>query len=134
MRVKYWKTEFSSSREKRGKKQIKLWSAELKDAVKECDNAYGVNSLYVIHQTTGSSFSRDGFNSRWKKARERARKETGLPLDFTFHDLKAKGISDYNGSTREKQIFSGHKTERQVATYDKKVEQVPLLNRQNITN
>lgn len=118
---------------KTGKKQIKLWSQELREAVKECDNAYGANSLYVIHQATGSSFTRDGFNSRWRKAREKARKETGLPLDFTFHDLKAKGISDYEGSAREKQIFSGHKTERQVATYDRKVEQVPSLNRRNIT-
>lgn len=49
---------------KTGKKQIKLWSPELREAVKECDNVYGVNSLYVIHQATGSSFTRDGFNSR----------------------------------------------------------------------
>ena len=62
-------------------------------------------------------------------ARERAREKTQMALDFTFHDLKAKSISDYEGSTREKQMFSGHKTERQVNTYDRKVKVVPSLNK-----
>jgi hypothetical protein len=42
-------------------------------------------------------------------------------LKCTFHDLKAKDISDYEGSSREKQLFSGHKTESQVLVYDRKV-------------
>lgn len=118
---------------KTGKKQIKLWSTALRRAITECNEAFGSNSLFVIHQANGSPFSRDGFNSRWRKARERARAATGMDLDFTFHDLKAKSISDYEGSSREKQIFSGHKTEAQVASYDRKVQRVPSLNPGNIT-
>lgn len=32
-------------------------------------------------------------------------------MDFTFHDIKAKAISDVAGSSRDKQRISGHKTE-----------------------
>ncbi|ENO4715773.1 integrase, partial [Escherichia coli] len=53
---------------------------------------------------------------------------SGITTDFTFHDLKAKGISDYEGSSRDKQLFSGHKTETQVLVYDRKVKVTPSLN------
>tara|TARA_B100000745_G_scaffold292648_1_gene233739 strand:- start:1091 stop:1372 length:282 start_codon:yes stop_codon:yes gene_type:complete len=52
------------------------------------------------------------------------RKETGLPLDFTFHDIKAKSISDYEG---DKQRFSGHKTRAQMESYNRKGDVVPSL-------
>ncbi|HBY2053373.1 TPA: integrase, partial [Klebsiella pneumoniae] len=58
-----------------------------------------------------------------------ASEELGRPLDCTFHDLKAKGISDYEGSGRDKQKFSGHKTESQVLVYDRKVKISPTLNK-----
>ncbi|EFK0226229.1 integrase, partial [Escherichia coli] len=44
-----------------------------------------------------------------------------------FHDIKAKGISDYEGSSRDKHIFSGHKTENQVLIYDRKTKITPTL-------
>ncbi|EGA4820946.1 integrase, partial [Salmonella enterica] len=40
---------------------------------------------------------------------------------------KAKAISDFEGSSRDKQIFSGHKTESQVLIYDRKVQISPTL-------
>ncbi|WP_371419511.1 site-specific integrase [Hafnia paralvei] len=50
-----------------------------------------------------------------------------LSFDFTFHDLKAKGISDLEGSILDKQKISGHKTASQTALYDRKVEIVPVV-------
>lgn len=52
----------------------------------------------------------------------------GRPIPGTFHDIKAKAISDYEGSSKEKQMFSGHKTESQVVTYARKVKISPTLN------
>ncbi|MFJ5458999.1 hypothetical protein [Pectobacterium sp. CHL-2024] len=52
----------------------------------------------------------------------------GVDLACHFHDIKAKAISDYEGSSRDKQIFSGHKTETQVITYDRKTKISPTLN------
>lgn len=48
-----------------------------------------------------------------------------LTLRGTFHDLKAKGISDYESSSRDKQLFSGHKTESQVLVYERKLTVLP---------
>lgn len=63
----------------------------------------------------------------WETARYSAGVAQGRKLKCTFHDLKAKDISDYEDSSREKQRFSGHKTESQVLVYDRKVKISPTL-------
>lgn len=70
-----------------------------------------------------------GFSHLWEDARRKASVKLGYVLDCTFHDLKAKGISDYEGSSRDKQLFSGHKTESQVLIYDRKTKVSPTLNK-----
>lgn len=88
----------------------------------------GLSSVYVLHQQNGRRYTRDGFNSRWQQAREAAQiKHPHLLFDFTFHDLKAKGVSDLEGSLQEKQQISGHKTITQTARYDRKTKIVPVV-------
>jgi hypothetical protein len=77
--------------------------------------------MYVIQQKNGSPFALASFDQRWRKAIIRARESSKLALDFTFHDLKAKGVSDFEGTTEEKQHASGHNNRAQVATYDRKI-------------
>ncbi|EKP0261836.1 hypothetical protein JFQ93_003139 [Aeromonas sobria] len=48
-------------------------------------------------------------------------------MDFTFHDIKAKAISDVAGSSRDKQHINGNKTEAKVAAYDRSIEVVPAV-------
>lgn len=116
---------------KTGKEQIKSYSPRLRAALKLAESIGTKNgSFYVIPNQSGTAYTPDGFRTMWSKAREKARTETGLKLDFTFHDLKAKAISDYEGN---KQQFSGHKTAAQVATYDRKTEVVETLNLPNIS-
>jgi hypothetical protein len=55
-----------------------------------------------------------------------------LSFDFTFHDLKAKGISDMEGNSYEKQTISGHKNVAQTARYDRKTAVVPVVGGQNM--
>ena len=75
-----------------------------------------------------SSGTRDGFNSRWMKAKQAAKVAyPDMDFDFTFHDLKAKGISDLSGSLYEKQAISGHKNFEQTARYDRKIAIVPVV-------
>lgn len=62
-------------------------------------------SVYVISNQYGNRYMYKGFNEMWVEARNRAGKISGILTDFTFHDLKAKGISDYEGSSRDKQLF-----------------------------
>lgn len=112
-------------------KQIKAWSERLLAAVelaKTLPLKNGISSVYLIHQLNGRRYTRDGFNSRWQHAKEEAQKKhPHMLFDFTFHDLKAKGVSDLEGSLQEKQQISGHKTITQTARYDRKVKIVPVV-------
>ncbi|HDW3290847.1 TPA: tyrosine-type recombinase/integrase [Enterobacter hormaechei subsp. xiangfangensis] len=112
-------------------KQIKAWSERLFAAVelaKTLPLKNGISSVYLIHQFNGRRYTRDGFNSRWQQAKEEAQKKhPHMLFDFTFHDLKAKGVSDLEGSLQEKQQISGHKTITQTARYDRKVKIVPVV-------
>ncbi|OTA14640.1 integrase [Xenorhabdus vietnamensis] len=116
---------------KTGVAQIKAWTERLDNVVAmskmlPLDN--GVSSIYVLHQRKGSKYTRDGFNSRWKKARATAiEKFPKLDFNFTFHDLKAKGVSDLEGPLSEKQKITGHKNITQTARYDRKVNVVPVV-------
>lgn len=112
---------------KTGIKQIKAWTDRLRSAVDIC-RPWGEEGP-VIKTMYGERYSYKGFNEAWRKARTAAADSLGVPLDCTFHDLKAKGISDYEGTGRDKQQFSGHKTETQVLVYDRKTKVSPTLNR-----
>lgn len=114
--------------------QIKAWSPRLEAAIgiaKSLDLNVGMVSLYIIHQPSGAKYTRDGFNSRWRKAKLEAKEQfPELSFDFTFHDLKAKGISDLKGNIYEKQAISGHKNVEQTARYDRKITVVPVVDGQ----
>lgn len=111
--------------------QIKQWTERLRQTFELAKTFSTPNNpgSCVIQGTHGSGFSKRGFSHRWEDARQRASVKLGYALDCTFHDLKAKGISDYEGSSRDKQLFSGHKTESQVLIYDRKTKVSPTLDR-----
>ncbi|MEQ1965402.1 tyrosine-type recombinase/integrase, partial [Xenorhabdus khoisanae] len=116
---------------KTGVAQIKAWTERLDNVVamsKMLPLDKGVSSIYVLHQRKGSKYTRGGFNSRWRKAKiDAAEKFPELDFNFTFHDLKAKGVSDLEGSLSEKQKITGHKNITQTARYDRKVSVVPVV-------
>ena len=59
----------------------------------------GMSSVYVLHQPSRSQFTRDSFNAHWMKVKKKVEElHPDLSLDFTFHDLKAKDISDLEGN------------------------------------
>ncbi len=88
----------------------------------------GMRNLHVIHQASGHKYTRDGFNSRWRKAKEEAKAQyPHLSFDLTFHHLKAKGISNLQGNIYEKQAISGHKNAEQTARYNRKIKVVPVV-------
>lgn len=109
---------------KTGKKQIKLWSPRLRAAI---DSAKGlqstISSMWVIHNRKGQRYTASGFKAMWKRIRDKALEDGLITESFTFHDLKAKGISDYQAG--DKQEFSGHLTRSQMERYNRKIQQVP---------
>ena len=115
---------------KTGKKQVKEWTPRLREAITVALAAPSkVPTTYVLHTRSGARYSASGFHSLFYRAKVRAGKKEGIATDFTFHDLKAKGVSDFEGDKRK---FSGHATERMVAVYDRKLEKVKTLDLPNI--
>lgn len=90
-----------------GIKQIKMWSTQLLaevDSVKlECPKR-ALDGL-VMYKRDGGTLTRRTFNVRWIKAVRMAEAEPVRELDFTFHDIKAKGISDYKGAAEISSFF-----------------------------
>ncbi|VUS79520.1 hypothetical protein SPARK1531C2_02956 [Klebsiella grimontii] len=113
---------------KTGTKQIKEWSPRLRSAIQLARNTFGTDDGFVITTSKGGKVITKTLNNWWNDAKRAAEQKSGMPFGCNFHDIKAKGISDYEGSTRDKQLFSGHKTEGQVLVYDRKVKITPTLN------
>lgn len=118
---------------KTGKKQIKRWGNRLRQAIKTANEINPkIASMFVIHQSNGSSYTYSGFRKRWDAAKaaalsEAKKKNPSVLFDFTFHDIKAKGISDFEGTVAEKQTSAGHKTQRQTSTYDRRIQVVDTV-------
>ena len=61
----------------------------------------------------------------------KTRIKTGFLMNFTFHDLKAKGISDFEGSLENKREAAGQTTTKQTADYDRKIHIVATVESKN---
>ncbi|MGL6001791.1 MAG: hypothetical protein ACRCZ4_06770 [Plesiomonas sp.] len=85
----------------------------------------------MIPQPNGNHYTRNGFNSAWTLSRAKANPD--LSFDFTFHDLKTKGISDLDGDLRFKQPVSGHMNTSQTRRYDRKISKVVVVGREDLS-
>lgn len=104
-------------RRKGSENEITAWSPRLKAAIEEAQNLYpGVNRSLraVICGRNGAPVAERAYKTAWKRLMIEALKpENGLKERFTFHDLKAKGISDHNKK------FGGHRDKKMQAVYDR---------------
>lgn len=108
-------------RVKGSKAQIIGWSGRLRSAI-DIARSYGRPSLHLITTQSGTPLSMDGFRSGWNRLMRHAKADGAIAERFTFHDLKAKGVSDFDGDRRK---AAGHRTERAADIYDRKREIVP---------
>jgi len=110
---------------KTGKRQIKRWTPRLRAAIKLVEQQpRTITSLYIIHDGKGAPLTGGALYETWRTTKRKAARILKGKLDFTFHDIKAKSISDYEG---DKQRFLGHKSPSQVVVYDRKIEVVDSL-------
>lgn len=120
---------------KTNRKQIKGWTPRLRVAIALASSIETkTGSIYVIPTPTGTAYTSDGFRTMWHRAREDARKATGKALDFTFHDVKAKGVSDFEGSASQRQEFADHADPKMTRRYDRKTKVVSALDLPNISD
>lgn len=107
-------------------KGINEYSREITDrvlaALELARTIEGVRSpVYLMHNQKGQKYTVDGFETNWRRWMSKV-----PPNDrFTPHQLRAKAISDWDGDRRDKWMFSRHKTESMVDTYDLKKKIVP---------
>ena len=135
---------------KTGKKQIKEWTNRLRGAIDlAIEQPTTIKTKIIIHTKYGQAYTSSGFKALFGRVKDKAfgrcpirkgeskehyksRKKEFMSLypgvlqcsNFTFHDLKGKGISDYIG---DKQKFSGHKSREQMEKYNRKIEVVKIV-------
>lgn len=95
---------------KTGIEQIKAWTPRLRSAV-DAAIEDDPGASHLIHTRKGDRLTSSGFHSIFYRAQRRANQS-----GWTFHDVKAKAITDFRG---DKQRFSGHRSSRMVALYDR---------------
>lgn len=105
-------------RGKGSENEITEWSDRLRAAVSEAlALAAATQSELVIHDTRGNPIRLSTFDSAWQRLMQRA-KENGLQEGFTFHDIKAKGISDHESH------YGGHRSAKMKAVYQRNPKKV----------
>ena len=121
---------------KTGVKQIKEWTPRLRAAIDVALSVQKVSSLrYLFCDKKGNRPMQKTMAKWYAKARIQAREKYEANTnkewitDFTFHDIKAKSMSDYEGE--DLRHFSGHKTEAQAQSYNRKVKVTPTLKPKN---
>ncbi len=111
----------AARRKKGSKQQIIEWSDRLRQAVAMSSSPSTIQSFYLLHDQRGQPVKQSTFQSAWNRLMAIAL-DKGLQERFTFHDLKAKGITDFDG---DKQKAAGHKSPRMADLYNRKPEKVP---------
>lgn len=118
------------------RKQIKEWTQALRAAVELAKslpmrkNAVTRIPRPVVHTRDGTKYTSKGYQAVWR----RAVKDAGLPESFTFHDLKAKGGSDVEGTLEQKREFLDHASTKMTRKYDRKINRVRALDPKRTSN
>ncbi|OGQ97437.1 MAG: hypothetical protein A2521_08610 [Deltaproteobacteria bacterium RIFOXYD12_FULL_57_12] len=111
-----WEDGLSLRRKKGSKTQVIEWSDRLQAATNAARNLPGLPWRgYVFHRPAGHRINTSSFQSAWQRLMFRAL-QSGLGERFSFHDLKAKGVSDFDGDMR---LASGLLSEQMVHVYDR---------------
>lgn len=74
-------------------------------------------SPFLIHDKDGCPVHYEAFKTAWHRLMKKAL-DSGLKEKYTFHDIKAKGVSDH------KQKHSGHKSATMRNVYDRKLDEI----------
>ena len=93
---------------------IIAWSDRLHAAL-DMARRYGnanVASIHLFRTRRGHRLQVSSLQSAWQR----------LEAPFRFHDIKAKGVSDFDGDRR---LAAGHRTESAAAIYDRALKTVP---------
>ncbi len=100
-------------RSKKSESELTTWTPRLRAAVDAALALAGPSDRFLVHDTDGSQISENQFRNAWRRTMDRAL-QRGLKKRFTFHDLKARGVTNHPLQ------HSGHKSERMKSVYVRK--------------
>lgn len=104
-------------RGKGSENEITLWSPALRKAIADArslhPNAPVRMERPLFHDKDGFPIKSEAFKTAWQRVMRKSI-DAGLKERFTFHDLKARGITNHN------EKFGGHKTKKMAKVYDRK--------------
>jgi len=112
-------------RGKGSKDSIIKWNDRLRAVVDACTSLplkltpIRQEKLPLVHDKMGAAVTLGAFDSTWK--RKMAMMVANGGEHFTAHDLKRKGVSDFDG---DKLKASGHRDPKMLEVYDVKVDEV----------
>jgi len=102
--------------------EITGWSERLRKAIAEARSLFPDSPTSMdrplFHSKTGMAIPKEAFKTAWGRIMTKAM-QSGLKERFTFHDIKARGISDHDNKA------SGHRSKKMQAVYDRKPGIVP---------
>lgn len=100
-------------RTKASESEVTLWSDRLTAAYDAAQALHrGTISPWVLHRADGGPIEAEAFSTAWGRLMSKALKN-GLAERFTFHDLKAKGLTD------DTEHWAGHKSDRMRQIYQR---------------
>jgi integrase len=109
-------------RAKGSKDEITQWSDRLQRAIDAAEKLHPATiSPWVLHNADGSPISYNAYKESWQRCRHKMIESGAMPADdqFTFHDLKARGITDHPTK------HGGHRSKKMQAVYDRLPDLIP---------
>lgn len=107
---------------KRGAATLVEWTPILQSTVDECRALPSkITSMYLIHSRSGQPYSTQGFKAMWQRLMKAWLESNESNERFTFHDLRAKAVTDLIEGGRKASELTGHRTESIPAkVYDRR--------------
>lgn len=131
-------------RGKGSKSEITIMSDRLQSAIDACRKTHpgAPDRGYLLHREDGTRYTKNALDSAWQRVMKKALTDSWpLPLNlakearedgateederfylaetFTFHDIKAKGITDHKNNE------GGHRSKKMEAVYNRKARPIP---------
>lgn len=119
---------------KTGKKMLFEWTPELNEAVSAARSLpRPIRGLYLFCNRRGQPYTDSGFKGMWQKVQVRALAINVINERFTFHDIRAKALTDAKRAGMDATLLAGHSSSAMTDDYIKarEVEKVTPL-RKNI--
>ncbi len=93
---------------------VVTWSPRLRAWFADCKSHNNDRlSIYLIHNKSGGPVSKSSLDSMWRRVWVKASAYGACLERFTFHDIKAKGVTDHPKKE------GGHKSSKMRAVYDR---------------